>query len=145
MVLIIASSCLVFLAAVSECSSGDIERVEQDSGFLRLKSSIRSKMASFFDVALLKVSLGEFSEAALVFAVSKPHQLRGFHFGGAQLTVKRCSTLHQLATFRGAQLNVKFGEFSEAVLVFAVSTLQHTFGGAQLKVKCEYVSEAALV
>ena len=44
-----------------------------------------------------------------------------------------------VSVFGGAQLKVKFGEFSEAVLVFAVSTLQQlsTFGEAQLKVKCE--------
>ena len=42
---------------------------------------------------------------------------------------------------------INFGEFSEAVLVFAVSTLQQlsTFGGAQPKLMCEQVSEAGLV
>ena len=63
-----------------------------------------------------------------------------FSFGGAQLKVKFgefseavhvfvVSTLHQFSTFGGAQLTAKFGEFSEAVQVSVVSTYQFSTFG----------------
>eukprot|EP00450_Noctiluca_scintillans_P029456 CAMPEP_0194549482 /NCGR_PEP_ID=MMETSP0253-20130528/95227_1 /TAXON_ID=2966 /ORGANISM="Noctiluca scintillans" /LENGTH=362 /DNA_ID=CAMNT_0039396911 /DNA_START=46 /DNA_END=1131 /DNA_ORIENTATION=- len=77
MVSIIGVSCLVFLAAGSECSSGDVECVgQEDTVFLQLKSSNRSRMGSTLGGAQLKVKFGEFSDAVLVFADSSIHQHR---------------------------------------------------------------------
>ena len=74
---IIGASCLVFLAAGSECTSRVVECVgQEDSVFLQLNSPSRSKLTWCFRGAQLKVKFVEFSVAILVFTVFWSHQHR---------------------------------------------------------------------
>jgi len=73
----IGVSCLVFLAASSECSSGGEECVaKEDSVLLQLKQMNPSKMSSALGGALLEVKFGELSEAVQVFVDSKTREGR---------------------------------------------------------------------
>jgi len=77
MVSLIGLSCLVLLAAGSECSSGGEECVgTEDSVLLQLKQMNPSKMSSALGGALLEVKFGELSEAVQVFVDSRARDSR---------------------------------------------------------------------